>query len=381
MTPDSLTSVTVIVNALRGERTVGAGRSHRDRVAGGRLVVQAAVDRHDAGRGVDGKQTARVVVQDVGNRVGGGVRIAGQARHADRGTDRGVFSHRIGRGVGVGDGAHVELVDVVDRDGEHLVGERTVGRGGAHRDVVAAPSASRSIAPATVTTPVLASMANRPPALSVSEYVIVLVVASASLAAAVILTTVPLAAFSFTALAMASLSVTAPTSNSSTSLIVMLNTWSVNEPSLEVARTVMLRLRAIRFPINGPGHRHDARVGVDGEPAAVVVRQAVRDRVGRGVRVTGRGRDIDQRAVGRVLIHRIGHCVAVGDAPTSNSSTSVTAIEKLCVEKDPSLLVAGRTVTEMAGGRLVVQGGVDGDHARRGVDGEAAAGVCRPGCS
>ena len=37
----------------------------------------------------------------------------------------------------VGDRARVELVDVVDRDREDLVGERAVGRGGADRDVAA----------------------------------------------------------------------------------------------------------------------------------------------------------------------------------------------------------------------------------------------------
>ena len=48
-------------------------------------------------------------------------------------------------------------------------------------------------------------------------------VASASLAEAVIPTVVPFTAFSLTALAVASESVTAPTSNSSTSLIAIVN--------------------------------------------------------------------------------------------------------------------------------------------------------------
>ena len=71
-------------------------------------------------------------------------------------------------GVRVGDRARIELIDVVDGDREDLVGERSVGRGGSDRDVVAGAVASRSIAPATVTTPVLASIANRPPSLSCS---------------------------------------------------------------------------------------------------------------------------------------------------------------------------------------------------------------------
>ena len=84
-----------------------------------------------------------------------------------------------------------------------------------------APSASRLMAPATVTTPVVLSMANRPPSLFCKEYVMVLLVESASLADAVIPTKVPTVAFSFTLLLVALVSVTEPTSNSSTSLIAI----------------------------------------------------------------------------------------------------------------------------------------------------------------
>src|SRR5438477_10213543 len=55
----------------------------------------------------------------------------------------------------------------------------------------------------TVITPLSASIWNAPPALSVSEYVTVLVVASASKACAVTPTKVPAAAFSSTALVAA----------------------------------------------------------------------------------------------------------------------------------------------------------------------------------
>ena len=44
-------------------------------------------------------------------------------RHADGGADDRVLGHRVGRRVGVADRADVELVDVVDIDGERLVGE------------------------------------------------------------------------------------------------------------------------------------------------------------------------------------------------------------------------------------------------------------------
>ena len=55
-------------------------------------------------------------------------------------------------------------------------------------------------------------------------------------------TAVPITAFSSTALAVASVSLTARTSNSSTSLTSMVKIWSVNDPSLLVARTVMFEL-------------------------------------------------------------------------------------------------------------------------------------------
>ncbi len=81
--------------------------------------------------------------------------------------------------------------------------------------------ASRSMAPATVTTPVVLLMAKRPPASSVSEYVTPELVASPSEAKAVMPTVVPIVAFSVTALAAALVSLTGVTSNSSASLTVM----------------------------------------------------------------------------------------------------------------------------------------------------------------
>ena len=104
-------------------------------------------------------------------------------------------------------------------------------------------------------------------------------------------TAVPTIASSATVLAVASTSVTAPTSNSSTSLIVMVNAWSVNEPSLLVARTVMFRVGPSGLSIDRAGHGHHTGVGVDGKPAAVVILQGVGDRVVGGVRIAGTGRD------------------------------------------------------------------------------------------
>ena len=83
-------------------------------------------------------------------------------------------------------------------------------------------AASRSIAPATVTTPVFASIANRPPALLVSEYVTTSV-PSGSVARAVMPTAVPIDEFSTTVFGEASLSTTALTAPSLTSVMLIVN--------------------------------------------------------------------------------------------------------------------------------------------------------------
>ena len=88
--------------------------------------------------------------------------------------------------------------------------------------------------------PVPLAIANRPPAESSNEYEIVLFVASASEAEAVMPTAVPLAEFSANELAVALVSVTDPTSNSSTSVRLIVNTCVEKLPSLDVARTVTL---------------------------------------------------------------------------------------------------------------------------------------------
>ena len=165
----------------------------------------------------------------------------------------GVLIHRVGRGVAVGDRADVELVQVVDVDGEDLVRDGAIAGGGADRDIVMAPSASRS-------------MRRRPRSprpcwrrwqtgrrrYPVSQYVIVLFVASASLAAAVMPTVVPLAAFSFTALAAALLSVTAPD-------VELIEVVDVDREDLVGERAVGgggadrdVVAGAVRFPVDRP---------------------------------------------------------------------------------------------------------------------------------
>ena len=186
-----------------------------------------------------------------------------------------VLVHRIGRSVAVGDRTDVELVQVVDVDRQHLVGERTVARGGPDRDIAAGP---------------------------------------------------------------------------------------------------------VRLAVDGPGHGDDARVGIDGEASAVVVLQAVGDRIVRGIGVAGRGGDADRGADDRVLIDRIGRGVAVGDR------ADVEFVQ--VVDRDREHLVGERAVARGGPDRDVVAGAVrlavdrpgHGHDARVGVDGEASAVVVLAGC-
>ena len=102
------------------------------------------------------------------------------------------------------------------------------------------------------------------------------------------------------------------TSNSSTSLIAIAKTWSVNEPSAEVARTVMLRLAPSASRSIAAGHRDHAGAGVDREPAAVVVLQRIGDRVVGRIVITGRRGDADHRADCGVLVDRVGRRISIG---------------------------------------------------------------------
>ena len=72
-----------------------------------------------------------------------------------------------------------------------------------------------------------------------SEYVIELLVASASVAWAVTPTVVPFAAFSLTESAVTSISAIAPTSSSSASTTLIVKVCVENEPSVLVARTAI----------------------------------------------------------------------------------------------------------------------------------------------
>ena len=102
VTSNSSTSPIVIVKVRVVVRRVAAGGADRDVVAAGRLAVDPAGHRDHARRGVDGKPSARVVVQRVADRIRA-VRIVGKGRQADRGAVGRVLQHVVGRGVGVAD--------------------------------------------------------------------------------------------------------------------------------------------------------------------------------------------------------------------------------------------------------------------------------------
>ena len=67
------------------------------------LVIQLAVDGHYTSGGVDGESPAGVVVQAVGNRVGGPIRIGRQARDADQRAGWGNLENRVGRFIRLAD--------------------------------------------------------------------------------------------------------------------------------------------------------------------------------------------------------------------------------------------------------------------------------------
>ena len=211
----------LIVNTWSVNEPSLDGGPDRDIAAGPvRLAVDGPGHGHHARVGVDGEPAAVVVLQAVGDRVVRGIGVAGRRGHADRRADDRVFVHRIGRGVTVGDRTDVELVQVVDVDREHLVGERTVARGGPHRDI-AAGAVRLAVDGPGHGDDARVGVDGEPSAVVVLQAVGDRVVRGIGVAGrAVTPTTVPTMAFSSTALAVASLSLTAPTSNSSRSLIV-----------------------------------------------------------------------------------------------------------------------------------------------------------------
>ena len=88
---------------LHTEGTVGTGRSDGDAVTGRRFVIKLRAVGHPdhTGIGVDCEASACVVIQAIGDRVGGGVRIAGEGHDSNRGPVGRVFGNLIGGRVDV----------------------------------------------------------------------------------------------------------------------------------------------------------------------------------------------------------------------------------------------------------------------------------------
>ena len=119
------------------ERAVGRGGPDGDRSSGSvRFAVDRPGDRNDARTRIDRKPATVVVVQRVGDRVGG-VRVVRKSGHTDRRPDGGVFADRIGGRVIVDNRCGAEFRYVGDVDRKVLSAERSIAAGRPHDHVVA----------------------------------------------------------------------------------------------------------------------------------------------------------------------------------------------------------------------------------------------------
>ena len=102
------------------------------------LVIEerGVCHRDDTGVGIDGETATGVVVEGVGDGVGA-VGIGGQGGNAHGRAVGRVLGHGVRRGIAVGDGTDVELVDVAQVDREGLCAGRAIGAGGLDRHGVA----------------------------------------------------------------------------------------------------------------------------------------------------------------------------------------------------------------------------------------------------
>ncbi len=177
-----------------------------------------------------------------------------------------------------------------------------------------------------------------------------LVVPSASLAEAVMPTRLPLAEFSARLLAAGLLSVTGVTSNSSTSVRLIVKFSVVKLPSVLVARMVMLCEVAASKLSSVPSATVTTPVlALIAKRSAGAIVQRVGDRVGRAVGVAGGGGDANQAAVGGVFGEAVGGRVTVAD------------------RRDVEFIDIGQTDREVLGREAAVGAGCpDGDAVRGG---------------
>ena len=211
-------------------------------MAGRRFAIeQRAVGHGDhAGAAVDRESSAGVIVQRVGDRVVGRVGVGGQGRHTDHRAVGGVFIDRVGGRVTVGDRSDVEFIDIVDRDREDPSLERSVGRGGPHRDDATGPVRFAVDRPGHGDD--AGGRVDREPA----AVVVVQRVGDRVGAVGVVGEgghadrRSDRSTFSSTASAAPSLSTIGVAPNSETSVTLIVKPWVLDDPSLLVARTIML---------------------------------------------------------------------------------------------------------------------------------------------
>ncbi len=210
---------------------------------------------------------------------------------------------------------------------------------------LAAASRFRLAPAATVTTPLLLAIANRPPASSVRLYVMVLFVASASVAEAVTPTTVPAGEFSATSLAAPLTSVTGPTSNSSTSSTAIVK-LAVLLPSVLAARTVIVWLAAASRSRLAPAATVTTPLlpAIANRPPASSVRLYVMVLFVASASVAEAVTPTTVPA-GEFSATSLAAPLTSVTGPTSNSSTSSTATLRFCtaVRPVPSLTVTCTT--------------------------------------
>ncbi len=188
-------------------------------------------------------------------------------------------------------------------------------------------------------------------------------------------TVVPMTAFSATSSAAASVSVGTVTSNSSTSLMVILNDLAGDRTVAAGSFDRDRASRSVCFAIDGDGRRDHTGVGIDREQSIGVAGQAVRDRVVGRIQIEGIGGDADRGADDGIFGDFVGGCVNI------RRHGDIELID--IVDRDVERLAGDRSV---AAGRLdrdrtscTVGFAVDGCGRRHdagvGIDCEQAIGV------
>ena len=114
------------------------GSSHNDVLqTSDRFVVDVVSGRHDASAGIDCEQSARVVVQRVGDHIGCCVQVFAERRDAHCAANHDIFIDVVSGTVSVHNGCDVEFIKIVHCDGVRLGGCAVVGGCCSHNDVQA----------------------------------------------------------------------------------------------------------------------------------------------------------------------------------------------------------------------------------------------------